>query len=102
MPACPSRASETSWSATGRKRRCRLPAEIATTLKYILVPRGQKFIKAVPEVLDIDEQGARLALPEISFEISHRKVDRQRCRDICVYVIQNSTSFSGALLDFTA
>jgi hypothetical protein len=70
-------------------------------IKHILVSHGQKFIKAVPEVLTIDEQGARLALPEISFEISHRRVERQRCRGISVYVVQNSTTFSGALLDFT-
>jgi hypothetical protein len=81
-------------------------ADVAAVLKsydfkYILVSCGQKFIKAVPEVLAVDEQGARLALPEISFEISHRRVERQRSRGISVYVIQNSTSFSGALLDFT-
>jgi hypothetical protein len=70
-------------------------------IKHILVSCGQKFIKAVPEILSVDEQGARLALPEISFEISHRRVERQRCHGISVYVIQNSTSFSGALLDFT-
>ncbi len=70
-------------------------------IKHILVSHGQKFIKAVPEVLTVDEQGARLALPEISFEISHRRVERQRCRGISVYVVQNSTTFSGALLDFT-
>ncbi|MBI5578203.1 MAG: PilZ domain-containing protein [Deltaproteobacteria bacterium] len=71
-------------------------------LKYILVPRGQKFIKAVVEVLEIDDRGARLALPGVSFETSHRKVERQRCRDISVVVIQNSSSFSGTLLDFNA
>ena len=71
-------------------------------LDFILVPRGQKFIKSVPEVLAIDAKGACLALPEISREISHRKVERQRCRDISVYVLQNSSSFSGTLLDFTA
>jgi hypothetical protein len=71
-------------------------------LKYILVPRGQKFIKAIVDVLEIDDRGARLALPRVSFETSHRKVERQRCRDISVYLIQNSSSFSGALLDFTA
>jgi hypothetical protein len=71
-------------------------------LDFILVPRGQKFIKSVPEVLAIDAKGACLALPEISREISHRKVERQCCRDISVYVLQNSSSFSGTLLDFTA
>jgi hypothetical protein len=71
-------------------------------LDFMLVPRGQKFIKSVPEVLDIDAKGVCLALPEISREVSHRKVDRQRCRDISVYLLQNSASFSGSLLDFTA
>jgi hypothetical protein len=71
-------------------------------LKYILVPRGQKFIKAIVDVLEIDDRGARLALPGVSFETTLRKVDRQRCHGISVYVIQNSSSFSGALLDFTA
>lgn len=69
---------------------------------YILVPRGQKFIKSIPRVLAMDVQGARLALPEISYEISHRRIERQPCRDISVYVLQNSSSFSGTLLDFNA
>jgi hypothetical protein len=101
MPAVPQPCHgdvlECHWTET---------AEVASLLKsydlkHILVSCGQKFIKAVPEVLAVDEQGARLALPEISFEISHRRVERQRCRGISVYVIQNSASFSGALLDFT-
>lgn len=71
-------------------------------LDFVLVPRGQKFIKSVPEVLAIDAKGACLALPEISREISHRKVERQHCRDISVFMLQNSSSFSGTLLDFTA
>ena len=71
-------------------------------LDFILVPRGQKFIKSVPEIIEIDGTGARLALPAISRETSLRKVERQCCRDISVYVLQNSSSFSGTLLDFTA
>ena len=70
-------------------------------LKYILVPRGEKFIQAIPEVIEINAQGCRLALPEASYEITHRRVERHRCRGITVHLIQNSSSFSGSLLDFT-
>jgi hypothetical protein len=71
-------------------------------LKYILVPRGQKFIQTFPEIIEINSKGCRLGLPNISREICHRRVERQRCRDISVHLIQNSSSFSGALLDFAA
>lgn len=83
------------------------PAEMTVVLQsfnleYILVPRGQRFIHSVPAVLEINAEGARLALPDISHDISHRKVERQNCRDISVYFIQNSSSFVGSLLDFNA
>jgi hypothetical protein len=71
-------------------------------LKFILVPRGEKFIQSVPETIEINSRGCRLGLPDISREISHRRVERQRCRGISVHLIQNSCSFSGALLDFAA
>ena len=71
-------------------------------LDFILVPHGQKFIKSVPDIIGIDGTGARLALPTISYETSHRKVERQHCSSISVYMIQNSSSFSGVLMDFAA
>jgi hypothetical protein len=71
-------------------------------LKYILVPRGEKLIQAFPEIIEINSRGCRLGLPSISREISQRRVERQRCRGISVHLIQNSCSFSGALLDFAA
>ena len=71
-------------------------------LKYILVPRGEKFIQAFPEIIEINPRGCRLGLPSISREISQRRVERQRCRGISVHLIQNSCSFPGALLDFAA
>ena len=71
-------------------------------LKYILVPRGQKFIQAFPEIIEINSKGCRLGLPSANREISHRRVERQRCRGISVHLIQGSCSFSGSLLDFAA
>lgn len=71
-------------------------------LKYILVPRGEKFIQSIPEVIEINTRGCLLKLPSISREISHRRVERQRCGGIFVHLSQNSCSFSGVLLDFAA
>ena len=71
-------------------------------LKYILVPRGEKFIQSIPEVIELNTGGCRLRLPRISREFSHRRVDRQRCRGISVHLVQNSGSFSGTLSDFAA
>ena len=80
-----------------------MPAVLPSfNLAYVLVPRGQRFIHAVPTVIEIHANGARLALPEVSHEISHRKVERQTCRDISASVTQNSSSFAGRLLDFNA
>jgi hypothetical protein len=84
-------AEETDWASRVQNHE----------LKYILVPRGEKFIQAVPGVIEINARGCRLALPEASYEITHRRVERQRCRGITVHLIQNSSSFSGSLLDFT-
>jgi hypothetical protein len=74
----------------------------AYALTCALVPRGQNFIRFKPEVLEMTAKGLRLALPEIGFEISHRKAERHACTGISVTVIQNSGAFSGFLLDFTA
>lgn len=71
-------------------------------LKYILVPRGEKFIQSFPEVIDLNARGCRLRLPSTSHEVNHRRVQRQRCRGISVHLVQNRGSFSGTLLDFTA
>jgi hypothetical protein len=70
-------------------------------LKYLRVPRGEKFIQAIPEVVGLDARGCRLALPDTALEITHRRTERHRCRGIAVHLIQNSSSFAGALLDFT-
>lgn len=93
----------------GNELECRWanPAEMPAvlqsfTLDCIMVPRGQRFIRVLPEVLEITAEGVRLSLPSLSHEISHRKVERQTCHDISVFLLQNSSSFAGRLLDFNA
>jgi len=71
-------------------------------LKCILVPRGEKFIQAIPAIIELNTAGCRLRLPRISREVSHRRVERQRCYGISVHLVQNNCSFSGTLYDFSA
>ncbi len=71
-------------------------------LKYILVPRGEKFIQSIPQVIELNPKGCCLKLPDISREFSRRRVERQPCRGIAVHLVQQGSSFSGTLLDFSA
>jgi hypothetical protein len=79
-----------------------LPLIQTHEMKYILVPRGEKFIQSTPDVIEINEKGCLLKLPSMSRELSQRRVERQRCGDVSVLCVQNSCSFTGMLMDFTA
>ena len=48
------------------------------------------------------EDSIRLKLPELSYEISSRKVSRHACDGILVQFLQNGSLFSGHLLDYNA
>ena len=72
----------------------------AYEFKSILIPNGQRLLKVEPEVVRIDDQGISVLLPDTCREISSRKAQRYPCKDIRVQFIQNSSVFSGALLDF--
>jgi hypothetical protein len=50
----------------------------------------------------ITTEGVRLKLPDVSYEINQRKVERQPCRDISVQVFQKAFVFAGRLVDFNA
>jgi hypothetical protein len=89
---------ECQWSADTDGSRLSQTHE----LNYMLVPHGEKFIQSVPEVIEILTGGCRLALPDLSRETSHRRVERHRCRDITVHLVQKNSSLSGSLSDFTA
>jgi len=68
--------------------------------KNILITNGQKLLKVEPEVIRIDAEGISVLLPDACSEISSRRTRRYPCEGISVQLIQNSTVFSGALMDF--
>jgi hypothetical protein len=53
-------------------------------------------------VKEISEEGISFSLPEICYELSHRKVRRHLCEGIQVDFIQNGVIFYGSLLNFSA
>ena len=77
-------------------------AHIIRNFKFenILITNGQKLLKVEPELIRIDDEGISVLLPESCREISSRKTRRYPCEGITVQVFQNSTVFSGMLMDF--
>ena len=68
----------------------------------ILIPDSQNLIKVEPELIQMDKKVIHLRLPDFGFEVSSRKVIRYGCQNIKAQLIQNSTLFSGTLMDFNA
>ena len=68
----------------------------------ILIPDNQNLIQVKPELIRLDGETISLRLPDNGFEVSSRKVVRHGCTDIKAQIIQNSTLFSGTLVDFNA
>ncbi|CAB1085513.1 hypothetical protein D1AOALGA4SA_13001 [Olavius algarvensis Delta 1 endosymbiont] len=66
----------------------------------LLIANGHKLLKVAADLVEVDEKGIRLLLPEACYEISARKVKRRRCEGIEVLLMQNSTVFKGSLMDF--
>jgi len=68
----------------------------------ILIPDSQNLIQVEPELIRMDKEIIHLRLPDYGFEVSSRKVIRYGCKNIKAQLIQNSTLFSGTLVDFNA
>lgn len=68
----------------------------------IFLTDGQRLIYIKTDVKAISEEGISFALPEICYELGHRKVKRHACKGIQVDFIQNGALFRGHLLDFSA
>ena len=66
----------------------------------LVIANGQKLLRVEAEPIRIDDDGISLLLPETSYEIGSRKVNRHACNGITVQVLQNSTVFLGSLMDF--
>jgi len=68
--------------------------------RNLLIPNSQKLLKVLPELLRIDEKGIGFLLPDSGTETISRKARRYACQGICAQLIQNSSVFSGTLMDF--
>ncbi len=68
----------------------------------LMLADGNKLILAEPQVIRIDQEGLCFLLPEICFQVSTRSKTRHLCKGITVQLIQNSSLFSGVLIDFNA
>ena len=68
----------------------------------ILIPDGQNLISIEPELIRMDKKVIRLLLPDHGIEVSSRAVRRHPSQGITAQLIQNSTRFSGTLVDFNA
>ena len=67
---------------------------------HLLIANGQKLLKVEAELVQVDQEGISLLLPDEGHVISSRKVRRHTCEGIRVQLMQNSTIFSGSLKDF--
>ena len=71
-------------------------------IENLLVPDGANLLQVTPELVRMDEKEACFRLPESCDLVSSRKVNRHACKNIHANLVQNSTIFSGTLLDFNA
>lgn len=74
----------------------------AYEFQNFLLTDGNKLLLVEPEVIRVDENGIQLLLPETCYEVSSRMTTRHLCEGIVVQLIQNSSLFTGRLLDFNA
>ena len=71
-------------------------------LENIIVPMGRDSVLVSATHVEFNSTGIRVALPEFCTKIGLRKLERYRCPDIHVSLIQNSALFQGKLTDFNA
>jgi hypothetical protein len=67
-----------------------------------LLADGNKLLLVEPEVIRMDNEGISLQLPDLCYEVSSRSTTRHLCEGVTVQLIQNSSLFTGKLLDFNA
>lgn len=72
------------------------------TVQSFFVNDGQKLIFANADVVAINEEEISFHLPEISYEVSSRKVKRHASSNVKAQLIQNSALFHGSLVDFSS
>jgi len=68
--------------------------------KNLLISIGKKLIEVKPDLIEVNEQGIRLRLPNTCYEVNSRRYRRYTCSRITAQLIQNSLVFTGSLADF--
>ncbi len=68
----------------------------------LLIPDGQKLIRAEATIISMNQTGISLYLPETCHQISDRKMRRYTGCNVDVQMVQSSSLFRGRLLDFNA
>jgi hypothetical protein len=66
----------------------------------LYIPKGQELIEVHPELRSISERQVTFILPEVSKEISERKIHRYRSQGIAVFMFQNGALLQGELADY--
>ncbi len=78
------------------------PHIISYIFENLLINDGQKLLSVEPEVIELTNHGAKFRLPEFCHEVTTRKTRRYLSHGIQAQLMQNSSMFSGDLLDFSA
>lgn len=66
------------------------------------LPKGQQLLEVQPELKNISDTQIVFILPLMCHEVSERKIHRYQCRDVAIYMFQNSALFCGELIDYGA
>lgn len=81
----------------------KIPANFSSfQLENIIVPMGRDSLLIAATQVAFHATGITIELPDFCHKIGHRKLERYRCPDIRVSLIQNSALFQGTLTDFNA
>jgi hypothetical protein len=89
---------ECQWSEESRFK----PSLSSCSFDNILIDNGHKLVVAVPELLQVGEDGVLFILPEKALEVNYRKTRRHNCEGVKAELLQHGAHFQGTLIDFSA
>jgi hypothetical protein len=87
------------WPESEEGKTDRLAAYVFSEIK---ITNGKNMLIVHPEDIRISESGVRFTLPETCLEVDQRRLRRYPCEGIDAQFIQNSVSFKGRLINFSA
>ncbi|MCK4536215.1 MAG: hypothetical protein KAT93_04330, partial [Desulfuromonadales bacterium] len=71
-------------------------------LRHLEVPSGSHVLQVLVDKATFTVDGFTCQLPDDCRELALRKIRRHFCKNIQASIIQNGTTFSGELVDFSA